>query len=324
MIVADFFSGLGGFTEGAQRAGARPVFAANHWPLACEWHHRNHPEIVPVQQDLQQLDMRLLPDLSEGLLVASPACQGHSQNSQPARAGTGGSHSPRAGAQQERSILQRSTAWAVVSAAEIARPRTILVENVADFLAWSAAPRGRDGKMFAAWKGTLEALGYSVVPHVIDARDYGTPQARIRAVVTCRLGAPLHLAPSWGPPAPPVGTCIDADGPRWADIDRKSERMRWRMRKAQREAGARCLWNNVSDVAGRPLDGAAPTLTTKSGSQLYLLDGDRARILSPRELARIQGFGDHYHVPTSRSPASALIGNAIPVGLAEGIVAQSL
>ena len=29
--TADFFAGLGGFTKGAELAGAKPVFAANHW-----------------------------------------------------------------------------------------------------------------------------------------------------------------------------------------------------------------------------------------------------------------------------------------------------
>lgn len=32
--AVDLFAGLGGFTEGAERAGAKVVFAANHWLAA--------------------------------------------------------------------------------------------------------------------------------------------------------------------------------------------------------------------------------------------------------------------------------------------------
>ena len=91
-----------------------------------------------------------------------------------------------------------------------------------------------------------------------------------------------------------------------------------------RQAGARCIWNNVSESRGRPLDGLAPTLTTKSGSQLYLLDGERARILNPRELARIQGFPEGYAIPKNRELASKLIGNAIDVHLARGVIEQAI
>jgi DNA (cytosine-5)-methyltransferase 1 len=321
MIVADFFSGMGGASEGARLAGATVALAANHWPEAVEWHERNHPWARHLVQDLQQLDMRELPDLSRGILWAAPECQGHSQNSQPARRGTGGSHRPSLAAAQSRTILQRSTAWAVVSAAEIARPRTILIENVPELERW---------ELYGAWTGALEALGYHVRPHVIDARAYGSPQARRRMILTARLGAPLELSPALEVPHEAPRTlhgCLDmheAPEHRWSDIGSKSARMLPRMRKAQQEAGALCLWNNVSEARGRPLDGDAPTLTTKSGSQLYLLDGERCRILNPRELARIQGFPDHYLIPAQRELASKLIGNALDVRVSRGVTLQAL
>jgi hypothetical protein len=38
MRCIDLFAGAGGFTEGARLAGARVVWAANHWPLAVQYH----------------------------------------------------------------------------------------------------------------------------------------------------------------------------------------------------------------------------------------------------------------------------------------------
>ncbi len=44
MRCIDLFAGAGGFTEGARLAGARVVWAANHWPLAVQYHQTNHPD----------------------------------------------------------------------------------------------------------------------------------------------------------------------------------------------------------------------------------------------------------------------------------------
>lgn len=83
MKAIDLFAGFGGFTLGATQAGARVVWAANHWPLAVETHARNHAGTEHVCQDLRQADWTALPRFD--LLLASPACQGHSQAAQPKR-----------------------------------------------------------------------------------------------------------------------------------------------------------------------------------------------------------------------------------------------
>ena len=54
------------------------------------------------------------------------------------------------------------------------------------------------------------------------------------------------------------------------------------------------------------------------------LNFKRCRILAPRELARIQGFSDDYAIPTQRGLASKLIGNAIDVNVARGVLEQIL
>lgn len=293
------------------------VWAANHWPDAVHWHQRNHPRTQHSCQDLQQADFRPLRELGVELLLAGPACQGHSQNAQPARAGRGGSHAPDPVQAQARAVLQRSTAWAVIAAAEEVRPRTILVENVVQFLEWELYPQ---------WRSSLRALGYKVWAHKLIAKPFGCPQDRLRLIISARLDGLLPLdMPTTVESS--LRDCLDLDGElqhRWSTIGVKPDRMRVRMHKAQRHAGDQCLWNNVSESSGRWLDGTAPTITTKSGSQLYLLDGERCRLLHPRELARIQGFPDSYHIPEQRALASKLIGNAIPVQMAQGVVRQAL
>jgi hypothetical protein len=117
MKAIDLFAGWGGFTLGAEQAGVRVVWAANHWPLAVEAHARNHPHTEHACQDLRQADWTRLP--AYDLLLASPACQGHSQASQPKR--------------RAYHDAMRATAWAVVDCADVTEPRAIVVENIAKF-----------------------------------------------------------------------------------------------------------------------------------------------------------------------------------------------
>lgn len=105
MNAIDLFAGAGGFSTDAQMAGCNVIWAANHWREAVDTHASNHPHAAHKCQDLQQADWTQVP--THDLLLASPACQGHSR----AR-----------GKERPHHDALRSTAWAVVSAAECHRP----------------------------------------------------------------------------------------------------------------------------------------------------------------------------------------------------------
>ena len=110
--VVDLFAGWGGFTEGAEMAGANVVFAANHWPLAVKAHALNHPATAHACQDLRALDWSSLPE--HDIMLAAPACQTHSQASQPQRAAA-----LSAGRKVTNHDALRETAHAVLDAAEV-------------------------------------------------------------------------------------------------------------------------------------------------------------------------------------------------------------
>lgn len=300
----DLFAGAGGFTTGAQAAGARVLWAANHWADAVEVHAANHPSVVHTCQDLQQADWRLVPD--HDLLLASPACQGHSEAGQPGR------WRPGVLARQQ---ADRNTAWAVVACAETKRPRTVIIENVEPFLRWPLLP---------AFTHALELLGYVVRRHVFDAADFGVPQNRRRAIITARLGEPLALVSPrrpWRPFRDAVDWSSHSRG--WAPIASKSRNVQDRIANGRRRGlGETFLTQHVTNHPGRSLDRPIGTLTTKAN--WALVDGDRVRMLNTREHLGAMDFPADYRLPRSKSSALRMLGNAIPPTFAADLVRQAI
>jgi len=279
----DLFAGWGGFTLGAEQAGVDVVWAANHWKLAVEAHKLNHPGTHHECQDLRQADWTQLPEYS--LLLASPACQGHSQAAQPKPRGY---HD-----------ALRATAWAVVDCAEVTRPETILVENVPDFLRW---------QLYPVWKSALEVLGYTVNAEVLRSSHYGVPQRRDRVFITASsVGARLEPRTA---PEPAFGPCIDWEEGRWRPVREASSNVRERIAKGRRNHGARFLSQHVSNHPGVGLDEPIRTITTKD--QWCVVRGAEYRPLTIREYARGMGFPEHYTWPAATKKDTIKgIGNAV-------------
>lgn len=313
MRTVDFFSGLGGFTEGATRAGAEVVLFANHNTDAMYWHELNHPGPRAIEQDLGELDMRALPE--HDLLIASPCCQGFTPSGRP---GQSTAHRVDREKILAKRQVARNTSYAVLAAADVARPRRIIVENVVEFLTWHA---------FRAWCGMLEAHGYAVRVHRITASAYGGAQDRERMILTASQDGPVELSPTWGTERRTIGDCLlDDSDPRcrWIPLDSKTPSIQERIRKAANKAGRRFAWANVDSAIGRTEEDRWATFTTRSLSQLHLVDGDRVRRIEAREFARGMSFPDSYQIPENRTVASRLIGNAIDCRVAEGVVSQVL
>lgn len=315
MRAIDLFAGAGGFTEGARRAGARVVWSANHWRLAVDVHAARHPDVEHSCQDLQQADFSRVPD--HELLLASPACQGHSAAGQPGRARWGLDHNPH--------TSDRATAWAVVAAADAKLPPWLVVENV---------PQFRDWRLYGAWRGALETLGYRLEELVLDAADFGAPQNRARLFVCGRLGRAPGLAGAFPTPARrnepratwrPMAAILDvAGGTGWRPVAGKSAAVRERVERSRPRCGDVFLTQHVRDHMGRRLEQPLPTIT--GGDQMALVRGDVMRPLTVGEYLAGQGFAADYlaDVPMRRRDAVRLVGNAVAVPVATAIVGAIL
>ncbi|RLA19358.1 MAG: DNA cytosine methyltransferase [Gammaproteobacteria bacterium] len=289
----DLFAGLGGWSTGAVAAGCNVVWAANHWPTAVEWHSVNHPGTAHICQDLHQADWSAVP--AHDLLMASPCCHGHSK----AR-----------GKDRPQHDASRSTAWAVVSAAEYHRPEVVLVENVPEFADWT---------LYGPWRMCMEALGYSVAPHIVDVADLGVPQHRTRMVLVCtKSEAPLMLNL---PQRPHIHArqIVDFESGKWSPINKpgRSEKTLARIDRGRAKYGDVFVfpyYSSGSGLTGRSLDRPVGTMTTKG--RWALVEGDRMRMFTVDECRRAQGFPEDTALPKQQHLALHLLGNAVPPPMA--------
>lgn len=295
MKAVDCFSGWGGFTTGATDAGVEVVWAADHWPVAVQVHQINHPDTVHACEDLRRTDWTTLPDFD--LLLASPACQGHSTASQPRRRGY---HD-----------TMRATAWSVVECAEITTPKAIIVENVPAFSRW---------QMFPEWARALGTLGYTLDVRQLTASRFGVPQRRRRLVVIATRGVQVPQLPET-PTEPAFAPCLEPDNThQWLEVAAATAGVQARIARSAARHGPRFLTQHTTDHTGTPLHEPIRTITT-APSHWNLVDGDRYRPLSPRELARGMGFPDSYTWPAL--PVAIItkgLGNAVPPPLAAAVV----
>lgn len=298
MDVIDLFAGAGGFSTGATMAGCRVVWAANHWQSAVEIHAANHPDAVHVCQDLQQADWQAVP--AHDTMLASPCCQGHSK----ARGKASGN---------PQHDASRSTAWAVVSAAEYHRPAGIVIENVPEFVRWSLYP---------AWCMAMEALGYCLAPHIVDAADHGVPQNRIRLFIVATLSKHPLMLQFPVRDLVPADSFIDFKAGRWQPIEKpgRAAATLARIAEGRRQHGARFVSSYYgAERGGRSISRPIGTITTRD--RHAIIDGDRMRMLSAQECRAAMGFPADYRIPQDHRSAVHMLGNAVCPPAARDVIA---
>ena len=157
----DLFSGGGGSSSGARKAGCDIVAGVDAWATASATYAVNFPEAKAIHDRLE--GDSVLPAVKAlgriDLLLASPECTSHTC----AR----GSRPP--------SEESRLTAMQVINHVEHFKPRWVVIENVIQMRKWE-----RYGEL-----ATYLASTYALHEQVLDAADFGVPQTRRRLFMLC-------------------------------------------------------------------------------------------------------------------------------------------
>lgn len=165
MKVASFFSGIGGFDIGFEKAGMQIVFQ-------CELNQfgrdilKKYWSDVELFSDINKVKVEDIPD-SE-LWCGGFPCQDLSLANQGKRKGLKG----------DRSGLF----FRFAELLERRKPRWIVIENVPGLL------NSHEGKDFQILLKTLDEFGYCISWRVLDAKYFGTPQRRRRVFIVGSFG----------------------------------------------------------------------------------------------------------------------------------------
>lgn len=299
------FSGGGGLDLGFEAAGLEPLVCVDHDPVSCETLLLNRPDWNVVCEDIREFDAR--PYAGADVVVGGPPCQGFST------AGKGDPTDPRNFLWQE-----------YMRVVEEVQPRAIVLENV------SALTHRRNGDHLTGIMQMLEEQGFNFAYGVLNAKDYGVPQARRRLIV---------IGVKDGPASLPAPTSADQPLTVWDAIgDLAGAPANVEMNHSPNTHAAHVVerWAKLGPGETDPnyrrarLDANKPSMTIRAGGG-YGPNGDHLagfhppihptlpRQLTVREAARIQSFPDNWILSGPKTIQGRQIGNAVPVKLAEAI-----
>jgi DNA (cytosine-5)-methyltransferase 1 len=201
-----------------------------------------------------------------------------------------------------------------VSAAEFHRPRFAVIENVPEFLGWNLYP---------AWRLAMQALGYQLAPHIVDAADHGVPQHRARLFIVAHRGARPLMLSLLKRRHVPAADVVDFNAGKWSPVAKagRSPKTLARVAAGRARHGARFVmpyYGNGSGLTGRCLSRPLGTITTVD--RCALVDGDRMRMLTAQECRAAMGFPAEYQLPEQHRLAIHMLGNAVCPPVARDII----
>lgn len=285
MRVADLFSGCGGMSLGLTQAGMESVVAADHWEEASAVYEKllGHR---PKQLDLQDVveTAGLVRKARVDLLAGGPPCQDFSS----------------AGNRVEQGRADLTLAYAETVSS--VRPNWFIMENV--LLA-------RSSNAYAKARNVFKRAGYGLTETVMNAAHFGVPQIRKRLIVIGRLEEEDEFLAPWiedGKSDEPMTVRDYLSDEFGIDYYYRHPRV-WEKRAIysldEPSATVRSVNRPIpSTYRAHPADAAKP---------------EGVRQLTPKERARLQTFPKRFKYDCSATAADLMVGNAVPVKLAEHV-----
>lgn len=345
--VVDAFAGTGGLTFGCALA-ARDAGRGTNIRLAIDFEQsaidayrvnfpRSRAVCAPVETyfdsetgaALSPTEIAAKEEVGRvDVLVGGPPCQGHSNLNNHTR----------------RNDPKNRLYLRMARAAEVLRPRVVLIENVPAVLHDSE-------NVVETAVAELERMGYRVGHRVVKLVTFGVPQRRRRHLLigirkdllNARRSADEFIADGAKPPrtlAWAIEDLLDTESHKAYDQASKPNKVNLGRMRYLLEQDEYDLPNHLRPpchqgdhtyqaMYGRlQWDEPAPTITSGFGSmgRGRFMHPNRMRTLTPHEAARVQGFPDYFTLDfgATRDQLSTIIGNAVPPQLTQVVVGRLL
>ena len=289
LTAMDLFCGAGGLSLGLIKAGIKPIFAVDHMPLAVEHYNANvgdHAVVSDIAKTAPKIikhGRKLKPDI----ICGGPPCQDFSA----------------AGKRIEGKRAKLTLTFARIVIA--VKPQWVIMENV---------PRAITSATYGKALRMLKSAGYDIDVAIWDASRHNVPQNRRRLILVGRLGslprsviAARHMN-GWRKPLTVRDYFHSINEPLSTD----------HYFYYPRHYEHRCVYS---------VDEPAPTMLGRNGGvsggvgehPRNIVSPWKTRPLTERERSLIQTFPKDYKWHGSKTNINILIGNAVPVNLAESI-----
>lgn len=336
--VIDLFCGIGGFSYGFEMTNKfEVVCAADIWDVAINTYKLNHSnkKIDLLLQDLTTLSPEYWNAYKNNIdvIIAGPPCQGFSM-------------SGKRNINDKRNSLFEE----VIKISEIVNPKYVVIENVTGLLSMTTADGDNIKELIIS---EFKKIGYiNVEFKILNAADYGVPQARRRVIFIASKDYKVSFPVPILKPADyvTVGDAlgnIDPDGDYYFEpntsfqremsgrkdiqnhIRRKSSNLVTKRMSFIPEGGN---WKNIPEELGtgggihsnayKRLDSKLPSITIKHAAKAMIIHPKRDRILTVREVARLQSFPDDFVITGNGSDQHQQLANAVPPLLGKAIAKE--
>lgn len=289
--VVDLFAGGGGMSLGFQQAGFEVLAAFENWDKAADTYRANfsHPVFQHDLSDVEGAAAKILP-LAPDVITGGPPCQDFS---------TAGK-----GVEGERADLTVKYAQIVTSV----RPKVFVMENVG---------RVKLSKAYKEATDIYREAGYQLYETLLDASYYGVPQKRERFFC--------------------IGV-LDGDGQVAMDYlsSTKSDQPTTLRDYFGDSLGVEAVFicpRNYSKPGVFSIDNPSPTIRGMNSPipatyKLHPRDAVQniadTRPLTTSERAQVQTFPADFLFPFAKTHSEKIIGNAVPVKLAQAVACAVL
>lgn len=309
MTFVDLFCGAGGLSKGLEMAGLEGICGLDFFKEACMTYNRNfnHPFVngdirsEDIKQQFYETVRQQLGGRKLNIVAGGFPCQGFSM------AGNRIVDDPRNSLYKE-----------LIEVVKILHPDFVICENVKGLRTMLG---GRVEKKIIA---DFHNIGYEMNVETLCAADYYTPQKRERVIfIGNRIGVKnLHPKPLLLPKDYiTTGDAISDLMNHPADPSFNHEPTKHRADMAQRimeTPEGKSLYKGYSD-AWKKCPWNEPSCTIKENHGGVNLHPKLPRVLTAREMARLQSFPDDFIFEGKKNKQLVQIGNAVPPLLGKAI-----
>jgi DNA (cytosine-5)-methyltransferase 1 len=302
----DLFCGAGGITQGLVQAGFEPIASVEVNAIASATYKFNFPQCHHFNGDIADFHpQNWLNEIGSPeihLVIGGPPCQGFSV----------------AGKRDPNDPRNRLFKEFVRVVSEI-RPWYVVMENVPGIITM------KKGAVLKAIREEFAEIGYpNMSVAILESAAYGVPQIRPRAIfIANRFGMenPYPKIQLLAHQYNPIESAI-SDLPEYTAIPEINHE--WTrhspeyMERIAKVPPGGSLYESYVDAFKRQYPGK-PSMTVKENHGGTHIHPYLNRVISAREMARLQTFPDSFIFKGSMKKAMWQIGNAVPPRLAECI-----